>query len=40
MNSLGNWADEMLHLEPSTLTKLLKLGAKIQKFLATATGKK
>jgi hypothetical protein len=40
MNSLGNWADEMLQLEPSTLTKLIKLGNKIQKFLFSATGKK
>lgn len=40
MSSLGNWADEMLQLEPSTLTKLLKLGSKIQKFILTATGKK
>jgi DNA-binding transcriptional regulator GbsR (MarR family) len=40
MNSLGNWADEMLQLEPSTLTKLIKLGSKIQKFLLSATGKK
>jgi DNA-binding transcriptional regulator GbsR (MarR family) len=40
MNSLGNWADEMLQLEPSTLTKLIKLGNKIQKLLFSATGRK
>lgn len=40
MSSLGNWADEMLQLEPTTLTKLLKLGSKIQKLILTATGKK
>ncbi|TAG80702.1 MAG: MarR family transcriptional regulator [Burkholderiales bacterium] len=40
MSSLGDWTDEMLQLEPSTLSKLLKLGSKIQKFFITATGKK
>lgn len=40
MSSLGGWTDEMLQLEPSTLSKLLKLGSKIQKFFVTATGKK
>jgi DNA-binding transcriptional regulator GbsR (MarR family) len=40
MNSLGTWADDMLQLEPSTLTKLLRLGSKVQKFLLSATGKK
>jgi DNA-binding transcriptional regulator GbsR (MarR family) len=40
MHSLGSWTDEMLQLEPSTLSKLLKLGNKIQKFFVTATGKK
>jgi DNA-binding transcriptional regulator GbsR (MarR family) len=40
MQSLGNWVDDMLLLEPSVLTKLLKLGGKVQKFLLSATGKK
>ena len=40
MHSLGSWTDEMLQMEPSTLSKLLKLGSKIQKFFSTATGKK
>lgn len=33
MNSLGAWADEMLRLSPSTLEKVLNLGANIQKFV-------
>jgi DNA-binding transcriptional regulator GbsR (MarR family) len=40
MNSLSTWTDDMLQLEPSTLTKLLRLGGKVQKFLLSATGKK
>jgi DNA-binding transcriptional regulator GbsR (MarR family) len=40
MQSLGTWVDDMLRLEPSVLTKLLKLGSKVQKFLLSATGKK
>ncbi len=40
MQSLGIWVDDMLRLEPSVLTKLLKLGSKVQKFLLSATGKK
>ncbi len=40
MSSLSVWADDMLRLEPSVLTKLLKLGSKVQKFFASATGKK
>jgi DNA-binding transcriptional regulator GbsR (MarR family) len=40
MHSLGSWVDDMLRLEPSVLTKLLKLGSKVQKFLLSATGKK
>jgi DNA-binding transcriptional regulator GbsR (MarR family) len=40
MNSLGTWADDMLQLEPSTLSKLLKLGGKVQKFLFSAASKK
>lgn len=30
MESLGSWAEEMLRLTPSTLEKVLKLGAKVQ----------
>jgi DNA-binding transcriptional regulator GbsR (MarR family) len=30
METLGIWTDEMLSLEPSTLLKVMKLGAKIQ----------
>lgn len=33
MQSLGSWADEMLRLSPSTLDKVLRLGATIQKFV-------
>ncbi|MCX7256906.1 MAG: MarR family transcriptional regulator [Polaromonas sp.] len=33
MQSLGVWADEMLRLSPSTLDKVLRLGATIQKFV-------
>jgi DNA-binding transcriptional regulator GbsR (MarR family) len=33
METLTTWADEMLRLEPSTLMKLLKMGASIQKFV-------
>ena len=31
--SLGSWADEMLRLSPTTLNKVLRLGATIQKFV-------
>jgi len=30
MEALSRWADEMLNLEVATLTKLMKLGAKVQ----------
>jgi DNA-binding transcriptional regulator GbsR (MarR family) len=33
MESLSAWGDEMLRLEPSTLNKVMKLGAKIQSLL-------
>ena len=33
MSALSAWGDEMLRLEPATLTKLMKLGGKIQKLL-------
>jgi DNA-binding transcriptional regulator GbsR (MarR family) len=44
METLTTWADEMLRLEPSTLMKLLKMGASVQKFVrggdARDSGKK
>lgn len=33
MNALGAWSDEMLRLSPSTLEKVLKMGASVQKFV-------
>jgi DNA-binding transcriptional regulator GbsR (MarR family) len=33
METLATWADEVLRLEPSTLMKLLKMGAAVQKFV-------
>lgn len=33
MAALSRWGEEMLRLEPPTLMKLMKLGAKIQKLL-------
>ncbi len=30
METVSVWADEMLHLEPATLVKIMKLGARIQ----------
>jgi DNA-binding transcriptional regulator GbsR (MarR family) len=33
MEALSAWGDEMLRLEPETLTKVMKLGAKIQKLV-------
>lgn len=33
MNSLGVWADEMLRLTPTTLEKVLRMGASVQKFV-------
>ncbi len=33
MSSLGVWTDDMLKLDPSVLAKLIRLGAKIQRFL-------
>jgi DNA-binding transcriptional regulator GbsR (MarR family) len=33
METLATWADEMLRLDPATLMKLLKMGAKVQKFV-------
>lgn len=36
MEALSSWGDEMLRLEPATLMKVMKLGAKIQKLLREA----
>ncbi|MGV3590414.1 MAG: GbsR/MarR family transcriptional regulator [Gammaproteobacteria bacterium] len=33
MESLSSWGNEMLRLEPSTLMKVMKLGAKIQSLI-------
>lgn len=33
MESLGSWTDEMLRLSPSTLEKVLRMGASVQKFI-------
>ncbi|MCH2356244.1 MAG: MarR family transcriptional regulator [Pseudomonadales bacterium] len=33
MESLSSWGDEMLRLEPKTLMKIMKLGAKIQNLI-------
>ena len=33
MDTLGAWSDEMMRLSPSTLEKVLKLGASVQRFV-------
>jgi DNA-binding transcriptional regulator GbsR (MarR family) len=33
MSIMSDWSEEILRMEPSTLTKLMKLGSKIQKVL-------
>ena len=38
MQTLGAWSDEMLRLSPSTLEKILKLGAQVQRFVRPADG--
>ena len=35
MESLSTWGDQMLKLEPETLMKVMKLGAKIQNLLSS-----
>lgn len=35
MEALSTWGEQMLRLEPATLMKVLKLGAKIQNLLTT-----
>ncbi|MBP8190529.1 MAG: MarR family transcriptional regulator [Aquabacterium sp.] len=36
MDALGSWSDEMLRLSPSTLEKVLRMGASVQKFIRGA----
>lgn len=38
MESLSTWGEQMLKLEPATLMKVMKLGAKIQSLLLPKTG--
>jgi DNA-binding transcriptional regulator GbsR (MarR family) len=33
MNTMSDWSEELLRMEPSALVKLMKLGNKVQKFL-------
>ena len=33
MSTLGSWSDEMLRLSPTTLQRVLKMGASVQKFV-------
>ena len=40
MAVLSQWADEMLQLEPETLSKILKLGAKIQNLVRRDASKR
>ena len=37
MQTLGAWGDEMLKMNPETLIKVMKLGAKIQKLIRGGT---
>lgn len=37
METLGAWGEEMLKLQPETLVKIMKLGAKIQKLIRRDT---
>ena len=37
MLAMSNWGEQMLRLEPATLMKVMKLGAKIQKLLQQET---
>lgn len=39
MSSLSSWGEQMLRLEPATLMKVMKLGAKIQKLIGEGGGK-
>jgi len=37
METLGTWSDEMLRLSPGMLERVLKLGARVQKFVRKET---
>ncbi len=37
MQSLSNWTDDMLKIEPSILVKIMRLGSKVQQFLQRKT---
>ena len=39
MSSLSAWGDEMLRLDPATLTKIMKLGSRIQKLIRDGRSK-
>jgi len=39
MESLSDWGDEMLRLEPETIMKVMKLGAKIRKLVRAGSEK-
>jgi len=39
MESLSAWGDEMLRMESETMMKVMKLGAKIRKFLRVGADK-
>jgi len=39
MQALSRWTDEMLNLETSTLTRVMRLGAKVQGLLRGSKGK-
>ena len=38
MQTLGVWTDEMLRLSPTTLEKVMRLGASVQKFVRPDSG--
>jgi DNA-binding transcriptional regulator GbsR (MarR family) len=38
MESLSSWADEMIRLDPATLVKVIKMGAKVQQFVRGKPG--
>lgn len=37
MQSLSNWTDDMLKIQPSILVKIMRLGSKVQQFLQRKT---
>ena len=39
VSSLSSWSEQMLHLEPATLMKILKLGNRIQKLIGDGKSK-